>query len=191
MKRQLPGGGYTKAVPSKIRKGKNSTAFGSPRSVLAFIEAHLDRKDPPSVEDLGRELGYSSITLHKLKMAHGPKLTDKLLEERRRRTEKPRFMAKQQGQAHPDQYTASVHGAIDDAEAIDLFTEKRLKREARLREEQDLADRLAALENVEAALTTHIKARGEIAGEMRRARAQVKRARAKLLGQMQASDRAA
>lgn len=38
------------------------------------------------------------------------------------RKEEPRFLARQQGQEHPQQYVGSRHGAIDELEAVDDWT---------------------------------------------------------------------
>lgn len=78
-----------------------------------------------------------------------------------------RYMARQHGQVHPEQYVTSPAGGFDTeaGAAVDDFTQKRITREARERERQEMADVVVAAENV----LNAIKARTETQPSMRRA----------------------
>lgn len=65
-----------------------------------------------------------------------------------------RYLAKQAGQAHPEQYVSSPSGGIDleAGAAVDELTQLRITREARAKEREETAELVAAAEEVAAKL---------------------------------------
>jgi hypothetical protein len=100
-----------------------------------------------------------------------------------------RYMAKQSGQAHPEQYVSSPAGGIDleAGAAVDELTQRRITREAKAKAQRDVAEHLSVLEKLELVLTAQMQGRNlTTQGEMKQARAQIKRAKRKIEGQAKA-----
>lgn len=85
----------------------------------------------------------------------------------------------------------STGGMKDQPEVVPLSFENLMANDARRNRADELADLLSAMENVEQALSERIKMAPEVNGELRRARKQIQRARAKLKGQIASLERAA
>jgi DNA-binding transcriptional regulator GbsR (MarR family) len=102
-------------------------------------------------------------------------------------------MAKQQGQSHPEQYVSSPAGGIDleAGAAVDEYTQQRITKEAKAKAQKDVAQHLSILERLEEVLTSQLKGRNlTTQGEMKQARAQIKRAKRKIEGQAKALEAA-
>lgn len=95
-----------------MKAGKNT-----PQSVLSYIDAILAKNEPPDSLALARELGYKPKAILRLVDKHGERLPAHLQKVKRDREEHLRYLARQNGLAHPPQYVGSIHGAICDEDA--------------------------------------------------------------------------
>lgn len=162
----------SKPAPA-IYTGPNR-GHNTPRDVLAYIERQWERHQPEDVDTLAAELGYDTVALHKLKQRHGTGLRRHLQGIRRSRRDTDRFLAKQQGRSHPEQYSNNHQDAIDDAPVIPPHAERQIEKERLTNAELLYQD----MRNTEAALSARLAMLEgtEYAGEIRRARNQVRRA---------------
>lgn len=149
-----------------------------PVDVLAFIETRLVISEAqPDPIKLAKRLGYDDEAIANLQENHGDKLLGHLQKVERSRADTDRFLAKQQGRDHPEQYASTHHDAVDELPTIPERYEERLG-DARLERANFL---LAAMVDTEAALKARLDSvKGTyVEGEIRRAYVQARRAREK------------
>lgn len=149
---------------------------------------------PTELAKLCKDLGISDSQLEKLRASGKYKTEAKLIKAMQgwwlQTRDTVRFMARQQGQAHPQQYVGSALGAIDDAECVDELTQRRFTAEAHLRDQAALGELLSAMEDVRAALDERVKANPDaakvIGKELWQVRGRIDAAKARLKRRMAA-----
>ena len=153
-----------------MKAGRNT-----PQSVLRYIGAWLDRVPDPVA--LARDLGYSEDDLATLEQRHGAGLLRHLQAVARSRADGDRFLAKQQGRAHPENYTNSHLDAVDDLPTTPPYYDAILDQ----RRVDGARHLLTAMTDTEQALKERLDAVAGtmVEGEIRRAYVQARRAREK------------